>query len=62
MSNAAGVGKITCPNITVICSHAGVSFESLLLAINRIHKTQLTLRSHGVRYHARLNYWGYGAL
>lgn len=34
MSSATGVGKTTRPNITVICSHAGVSFKSAVMAIN----------------------------
>ena len=42
MSSTADVGKITCPNITVICSHAGVCSMSLLLAINCAHRANVT--------------------
>lgn len=45
MSNTADVGKITHPNITVVCSHAGVSFGSLLLAINCGHRNHFMFLS-----------------
>ena len=43
MSTTADVGKITRANITVICSHTGVSFRSLLLAISFPHIPRLKL-------------------